>query len=609
MNTPFHRFNIRQSITFAAFSFSLVFAGPQGFAEESESRVVAGMRSANVVIEELEHMVADLAGREESWENNIFPNIDIFLIGVDTEQPIRFDPIFSEQHGMELQPIIPLLDIDEFLEDNLDPIGIIPKRDRRDRDLYELTGNVFEGWLRVLSDPDYAVIFPRKEAIPKGMDHPAELHKDLVKKGYTFFAQLDNTKTEKSARQSAFEKMAKNTLDGIQKKPSETANAHSLRKAILDQQLTMIQQYFVEGSGLTLGSRLEKEKSTALFELLFTAVAETQLSQDIARAKTEPSYFAAVETPDDALLRSRLHLVLNESITSKMKEVYQLTETVAKEDLDANEEISDKEKTGRKNLAEQLNQVMTKSAELNVIDCFLDVVPTGEAHTFLLGIRCSGKEAINSALDEMVAAREEMKLTRDVAEASGTKIHKLDVGEGAPEVLQEMYGQDYHVVYLAVSDDAFWLAFGEQAQAELTKRMDSVASAEETKSDGVIFSMNAQVAPLVKSLNGLLSDENSLLGSFFLEQQSKRIEQNKQADEEKEEEDAEDRPAREAAQNFLTLEWVEKVIGTMDGEDDTVIFEMKVNDENAVVGTGEARKGILKAVGTLIANFADENLQ
>ena len=113
MNTPFHTFNIRQSITFVAFCFSLVFSGPQVLAEENESRVVAGMRSANVVIEELEHMVADLAGREESWENNIFPNIDIFLIGVDTEQPIRFDPIFSEQHGMELQPIIPLLDLDD----------------------------------------------------------------------------------------------------------------------------------------------------------------------------------------------------------------------------------------------------------------------------------------------------------------------------------------------------------------------------------------------------------------------------------------------------------------------------------------------------------------
>ena len=141
-------------------------------ADDSETRIVVGMRSAKAVIDELEYMVSELAGRVDSYENNIFPNIDIFLIGVDTEKPIRFDPIFSEKHGMELQPIIPILDLDEFLEDNLDPIGIIPERDRRVKDLYELTGTVFEGWLRVLKDPEYVVIFPRKEAIPKGMDHP-----------------------------------------------------------------------------------------------------------------------------------------------------------------------------------------------------------------------------------------------------------------------------------------------------------------------------------------------------------------------------------------------------------------------------------------------------
>lgn len=599
------KFSVYKPILVATVLCSLIVTS--AIADDSETRIVAGMGSANAVIEELEYMVSELAERVDSYENNIFPNIDIFLIGVDTEKPIRFDPIFSEQHGMELQPIIPLLDLDDFLNDNLDPIGIIPKPNRRDRDLYELTGNVFEGWLRFLKDPDYAVIFPRKEAIPKGMDHPAELHKGLVKKGFTFFAELDNSKSTPEARLSAFDKMAKNTIEGIQKRPSESLNKHALRKAVLDQQLSMGQQYFVESSGLTIGSQIDKKKEAAIFQMFFAALEGTQLQNDITRVIAEPSYFAAIKPADKALLTTRIHFMLNDDATAKLKEVYQLTETVTKEETAENSKLSDEEKKARTNFAGFLNSVLTQSLELKVIDGFLDVVPSGDSNAFLIGVRCKGKAEINSAIDEVIAGRKEMDLTKDIAEVEGTTLHKLELGEKAPASIKDLYGSGYGTVILGVSDDAFWLGFGNNAEKELSDRIKAVKAASDIKGDGVVFSMDAKLSPLVKSLNGLLNDKDSFIGTHFQEQQSKLLEQKK--DKENDEDEEKDRPAKEAASNFLTFEWIDKIVGSMEGEDDTVKFEMKVNEEGSIVGNGEAHRGILKAVGMLIANFADENLQ
>ncbi|MDA7503897.1 hypothetical protein N8553_02825 [bacterium] len=576
-------------------------------ADDSETRIVVGMRSAKAVIDELEYMVSELAGRVDSYENNIFPNIDIFLIGVDTEKPIRFDPIFSEKHGMELQPIIPILDLDEFLEDNLDPIGIIPERDRRVKDLYELTGTVFEGWLRVLKDPEYVVIFPRKEAIPKGMDHPAELHRELVKEGFTFFAELDNSISTLEDRLSAFGKMAKNTIEGIQKRPSESMNKHALRKAVLDQQLSMGQQYFVESSGLTLGSHIDREKSAAIFKMLFAALEGTQLEKDITRVIAEPSYFAAIKPADKALLTTRLHFMLNDGITAKLKEVYQLTETVTKEETAENSELSDEGKKSRTNFAGLLNNIMAQSLELNVVDGFLDIVPSGDSNAFLLGVRCKGHTEIDSAIDAVLAGRKEMSLTKDIAEVEGTKLHKLELGEKAPASIKDMYGSGYGTVILGVSEEAFWLGFGDNAEKELSDRIKAVKAASDVQGDGVVFSMDAKLAPLVKSLNGLLNDKDSFIGTHFQEQKSKLLEQKK--DSENDEDEEKERPAKEAASNFLTFEWIDKIVGSMDGEDDTVKFEMKVNEKGSIVGNGAAHKGILKAVGMLIADFADENLQ
>ena len=117
--------------------------------------------------------------------------------------------------------VIPISDLDEFIDDNLDPIGIIVDDVKNDDTLYELS-DVFEGWMRF--DNDYAA-FAEKDFInelPKELDEVLGKHDVLLKKGYDIGIQLDNTETSLEERRDGFANFRENVLAGVKKRPDET---------------------------------------------------------------------------------------------------------------------------------------------------------------------------------------------------------------------------------------------------------------------------------------------------------------------------------------------------------------------------------------------------
>ncbi|TWT52181.1 hypothetical protein KOR42_30490 [Thalassoglobus neptunius] len=572
-------------------------------AEPESSRLIAGIGSAQSLLEDMEYLVADLAGRQESFENNIFPNIDIFLIGVDQEHPIRFDMLFSAENGREIQAIIPVSDLGEFLNDNLDPIDIVPERDRKDRNLYELTGNVYEGWLRSLRDPDYAVIFTRKEWIPKDMEHPATLHKDLVEKGYGLFAHVVHDPEKMDARSTAFDAMRTSTIESIQKRTDETQNAHELRQAWLNEQLAIFQQWFVECSKFTVGTDLDRNTDVLGATLEFSAIPGTPLADNIARISDQASYFAAIQQPIDAVLTARVHLAHDQRTADGLVELYKKSQVVAEEQIDEDQNASDAEKVARKESSKLLNDVLIRSTEMTLLDAMIDVVPSGDHHVLILGVRCIGQDSIQAIVDKLPEAIEGWTVENGVADVGGTKITKVGLGKNVPQALIDLYGESVASTYVAASDEAFWLAFGENAVEELSQRIEAAQSAENLARDGTVLSAKAKATPLVETLNGLLNDEASIFSPAFNRQQERLENRISQREED------EVGTGRQAASAFLTFEWISKVVEAMKGEDDTITIQLKNTSENTLTGEAQTHRAILKAMGTMIANFADENLQ
>lgn len=590
------------------FSFSLVLlcllAPAAASGQEKSYRIVNGLNSSDVLISDLKYLVADLAGREKSWEDNIFPNIDIFLVGVKTSETVRLDLILSETHGLEYQLIIPYDDIDTLINDNLDPIGIIPKRDRSDRDLYELTGNVYEGWMRVLKDPNYAVIFPRKEALPKSMENPGKYDDHLVAEGYGAFSELVNDPADIEGRRKAVAKAREKSVAALKKSTEETEAAFELRKLLLNQQLAFLEQWLSESTGYSTGTKLNTEQGMLTSKLTFGAIPETDLSGNIARIHNEPSYFAPITAPENAVFSGRIHMAYDTATADSFAKLYNQSRVVAHELIDENKDLSADQKKARKKVALLLEQILTQTNESKKFDGFLDIAPSGTAHSFLLGIRANGQAQLQELLDLVPQGQKGWKLEKDADEAEGVKIHKIVIESKIPQSLIDMYGEPAGIAYVAASDQAFWLAFGANSLEQLKSSITAVRTAKDVKSTDIVLSMRGHAEPLAKSLDSVVNDDLDLFSTLFARRRERR-----QASKPAEGEEDKSSRRQQAASSFLTFEWLPKVVDAMKGEDDQISFVLKYTEENTLEADGAIHKGILKAVGTMIANFADENLK
>ncbi|MEZ5943991.1 MAG: hypothetical protein R3C18_21555 [Planctomycetaceae bacterium] len=585
-------------------------------AEDKPTHIVAGVSGANDVLRDLKYIVVELAKKDDAWENVVEPNITIFLIGVDEARPVRFDALLDDSAEFRTLPMIPISNLKDFLNDNLNPIGIIPKRNRRDKDLYELTGDVMTGWLRHLPDGGaYAVISKEQNDVPKDMEHPAESHKELVEKGYLLFAHLKNEPETAEGRAKAFGTFSSNVTDGIQKRPDETKEAYELRKIWSKQQMDQLRQWFVECGEFEAGLTIDSEAKQSVADLLFSALPDTDLSKAIGKLGSEPSYFAAVEAPENAVASLRMHFWLNPSMSERYKEIYSLTKPVAEQIIQKDEEASDEVKAARVEFSNLLLKIMTESVDVGVVDLFADLAPSGNAHNLLLGVRCSGQESITEALKVFPKTEKDVEFTADVAEVEGVKIHQLKLTKSVGASLKEFYGETAGTIYFGVGPEAFWVASGDNALEHLKATITKVSTAEKGESDNVLASMHVQALPLVKLLDGMASEEGGL---DLLEEMRKRgllapkAEEAKddKKDDSKKGEESKDRTQRrqQRTQQLQNFKWRPIALEELAKQDGTFDFEFKRTSEGTLTGKATSSEGLLRTFGALIAVFAEENL-
>ena len=571
-------------------------------AEEASGRVVTGLSSSQKLIDDLEYMVVGLADKQTSWDDNVFPNIDIFLIGVDPSLPVRFDVLLRPDEGQIYQPIIPVADLEDFLDNNLDPIGIEAKRDRRDRTLYELSGTVYEGWLRSLTSPNYVVISKRKDDVPKGMTHPHRLHKELIRDGSLVFVLLDNSNQELDQRQAAYATFKENTLEDVQKRPDESRAAFELRSAIVAQQLDLLGMWFTEAERVEYHLTIDPAQHEGISDLLFSSIPETGLAASIDRIEDSPSRFAALKPRENSILSLRVNFPVDPRQAENYRQVYQLARPVLEDTLHNEESASPGEKEARVAIAHLLLDILTESSELGIADGFVDVFPNQEQHTALLGVRTLATDKIQELISKLGEGIEQWSVEMNVDRAGDVPIHKLLMGTRLAPVLSEYYG-DSGEIFLAVSEETFWLAGGVNALEELKQAIATVANSEPGKPDQVLLDLTMKMRPVLDSFHRYLQEEDLAIFDLLrkqisLQQTARRAEKAEQGDE-----------SERRSASLADFEWQETAIAALSGADDTLHFKLVRSESGALTGEGLGAKAVLKAVGAVIAQFADENLQ
>jgi len=597
---PKQRLNIFMSLItktsiVATFLFAFTLGNCQELRAQKPVRIIAGLQSTQQLLDDTEFLLVEMADKADSWENNVFPNIDIFLIGVDYDNPVRFDVLLDVERGQYLQAIIPVSDLTEFHDDNLDPIGIIPVRSRSDRDLYELTGNVYEGWLRVLKDPECHVISTEKEDIPKGMPHPKLQHEELAREGHLAFAQLKNDDAV-ADREKIYAKFHSDILESIEKRPDESREGFDLRKKLAEQQSRLLGQYFAESQLAKIGVKVDREKKTLVGDIIFSALPKTQLATSIDRLKESRDRFASV-TADDPVLDLHLDIPIDETRQNEYRTAYEMMEPVLLQKIDEDEGTTSEQKAGRKKLMKWLLDAFKESIT-DRINGFAQIRKSGDHHTIVAGIEYASQETALQIIKDIPTAMPDWKVEMDMEESAGVKIHKLSLGDDVPASMKNFYG-DSGEIFVAAGEDLIFISGGEEG---LNSLKEAVKTAVEDKSEDptdTLLTLHMHARPIIKSLYDLKKEKDLGLMEMLRRRRTERNqEKGKEVNEER----------KKRADTLAAFQWEEAAIEALDGEDDLVVAELKLTDAGTLTGAGTANSGILKALGTLVAKFADENL-
>lgn len=587
---------------------------PAAGGEAPPTRVVIVVSSADAFLADVEHMVSDLGGDPKGWEKNVFPNIDIFLYGVDRGKPIRFDQVIDAQSGQRTLFMVPLVDktgLNDFIKDNLDPIGIVAKPVKRgDKTYYQLgTGkpeDVYSGWMRVAHD--YAHISSQDYDVPAGIAAPDVSHKLLMDAGYDLAVQLSNADTTLDQRQASFAKFRENTLAGVKKRLNETKEAFALREKNSQQQLETMERLFVESSELTIGWTTDGKKNTGGKEgearkqsegrghLALSAVAGTALETTLKAQAVKPGYFQNIKSADNAVLSGRLNFTLDDLLKKQFSESYELSHPVNHQKIDATEGLTDTQKAARKEINDYLFAMLDAGLELGAVDGVVEVTPQESGtHAFLFGIRSADGTKATEIVSLLPDAKQGWKTELDVDSEGEVKIHKLTITEAYPKALQDFFGQSGEF-YVGTGPEAVWISGGENALQAMKDGINAVATPAE-KPDPVIARLDLKLLPVLQVFKGLRDE-----GVLDLMQKL----QAKSPEEEPAEEGAE-KPGSETAKMLQDFEWREAAIEALTGANDKLHMHLE-RVEDHLEGTTTTAEGLLKMLGVLIAKFAKENL-
>jgi len=568
-----------------------------------DGKVVAALASADRVIEDVKYIVVDLNKDEKSWKDGVYPNLEVWLFGVDQKLPVGVDVIFDggSDAPWRMQSYIPMDDEKgrNFRQNNLNPIDISTKPVPGKKNLYKL-GGVKDGFLRVTEQkPVYASMSLLEVEVPANMPHPKEKLDTLLEGGLDVSARWMATSETADKRDKGFAKLKQNLLEAIKKRPEESAAAFELRRLTVEQQSDRITKLMTNSAELKVDWICDPETKRFEGNSRLIGLPNSDVAQTIAKIGSEKSRFAKVKPTDGAVMTGRILMPLSEKNRDNQTKFYQAWLAAWKEGIDDRKETSAEEKQARKDMAERVVKVLTDGLALGWIDTYGEMVSSdGGLFTAVMGIRVQDSKDVISVLEVLPKVQAGWKVELNIGEEQGVALHKLDLKEQLPSSLKEYFG-DSGLMMVGTGDQVMWVAAGPGAETAIKSAINSAAAAngEEVPADPLTVTM--KMHPVLKFLNAVMKDEDiEIVRSLNQHQLLQRREEAKPAREQ-------GRVNRGALKNF---NWQDPAIEALAAGNDDVEITIRKNEE-ALLGHFKVQEGMMRATGKIVAKFCMEVLQ
>ncbi|MEZ6063354.1 MAG: hypothetical protein R3C19_23660 [Planctomycetaceae bacterium] len=567
----------------AGCALALILTASVGFAQEPHhSKISIVHQGVGRLKGDLKALV-DLTNEteQEQWAN-LKDYLDLLALGVDESRPLRVDVMTG------IQPTayviwIPYVDGGlADLRDNLDSFGFVNRKDAQDPNLFKIQPPD-QGWLRVIDGLKYVVLVfttPADDALLKQIvikaGDPIPDVKYLLDTKASVGAQLINSEATPEAqkkRHDAFAELRANSMDAVQKRPTETESEYELRRSALAHQLNELERLMVEAERVQAWIKLEREGGYAALQFIATAIPETSLAKAVAGFNAQPDAFASVQKLPESALSVRINHPIDEMRQTHVKEFLDLLNTDIHSRVEASEKLSRPQKDATLSLFTGIADLVRAGVATGYINAFLESKPDGNGQFISVGaVSLPDAKKLVEILPQLSTAHDGNTVELDIDKVGEIAIHRVALAEGYVELLDKLFGAKQEL-FIGTAENHVWMASGTGALELLKSTIEGLGEpAENPKA----LHADIHLFPWVSRLKEI-------------------------ADKEPEPENPEER--QQWRDNLLRLK---QAVDAMP-ENDEWTFDMSVAD-NTVSGSMTFSTGILRFVGKQISEFSKENL-
>ena len=543
----------------------------------AEPQLTFVLRSSDEGMASIDYVLGLTNEKEQKQRTVVKDYLDIFLLGIDRTRPIRGGFILEEKDpNLKADEIedyrrylwdFPIAKKSDF-DDNLDSFGIEIKR-IRNTDVRALQG-AFPGFLLYLPS-DYATIAERREDLTPPGSKPAEDVQPLLKANYQLVAHVSNIPEGMEQRREVFAVGARGFLDRLKRDTDETEAWFALRKSRVQFRFNELERLYAEAKEAYLGASLDQKAESSRVEGYVEPLEGSSLAAALDLVGTAPSRFASVPRSKVPVLSGRVNHPLDDVRKQNMIQLLAAFRDWSVSHISTLDRTAE-EKAASEQVAKMIGDHLEQGINAGLLEGFIEVRPSvtpsdgGDAssskgHNAVAGMTTVNGENIIEILKLIPATRAGRTAELDVATEGDVRIHKLGVPkEDNPDFFEFVGTQEF---YVGTSPDVIYFAAGPNGIEELKQTINQVAEPDPPEAASIVAEGFIELEEWMKLYHKRVKGGNAL--------------------------------------------YRELAIAAFAEGDDTLEFKLN-KVENRMEGWGDAKLGVLRWIGKMIADFSKENL-
>lgn len=548
--------------------------------------VHVALKNVNELVSDLEYIVLlDTKKGAKQWPN-IEQLLDIFSDGFHRDHPIRMDVLLDE-NGQLMRFAIPvdgprLAAGGPFLMNIAGFIGGSPRRIGKLLKIAAAGANIWIDQTKT-SRVDaagkkksviYGLVSEDRTALGALKPDPIPLVLPAFERGFDIVGFVNNKAAGAARRRAAIAALRKQVLPLVKKLPNESDEDFEIRKLATTHQLDELTRVYAEVQDLTVGWTTDVPKQEARLDLEVTALPGTDLETTLSELAVKPSLFGVTAKTDSSIFFGRVNHALDKMRQANIIATLILMQASANKKIAANSEYSKEKKAAVTKAVNDFMGMLQAGTEMGVFDAFIDVTLDDKQRSAVGGIKAANGTALIAILENLKAAG--WKVETNVKKDEAASWHSIEF----PDNKELAHALGATKVTVVTTKTAVLYATGDNASKKLTAILEKIKMPAEV--DGIVVEIWAQVGPWVDYLNERRSRKDAA------------INMDKLSDKEKQE-------RKESAQRRKTAE------SAFAGGSDTIHLKI-VQKDKVLSGTTTFGQGILRFVGMMMSNFAEETL-